>query len=77
MPYLGTRNLWPSTRNTRDCVKPASPHDKSFRKCYDAALAKLQIAISKFQREAKNNPHLEERRKLAESLLTHWKIYHF
>lgn len=54
-----------------------SPHDKSFRKCYDAALAKLQIAISKFQREAKNNPHLEERRKLAESLLTHWKIYHF
>lgn len=54
-----------------------SPHDKSFRKCYDAALAKVQIAISKFKREAKNNPHLEEKRKLAESLLTHWKIYHF
>uniref|UniRef100_A0A8W8ML50 Uncharacterized protein n=1 Tax=Magallana gigas TaxID=29159 RepID=A0A8W8ML50_MAGGI len=54
-----------------------SPHDKSFRKCYDAALAKVQIAISKFQRETKNNPLLEEKRKLAESLLTHWKIYHF
>uniref|UniRef100_A0A8W8MQW3 Uncharacterized protein n=1 Tax=Magallana gigas TaxID=29159 RepID=A0A8W8MQW3_MAGGI len=73
---LGNSKLVAEYTNYKRLCK-TSPHDKSFRKCYDAALAKVQIAISKFQRETKNNPLLEEKRKLAESLLTHWKIYHF
>lgn len=52
-------------------------YDKSFRKCYDVVLVKVQIVISKFQREIKNNFFLEEKRKLVEFLFIYWKIYYF
>eukprot|EP00105_Crassostrea_gigas_P042767 XP_019926915.1 PREDICTED: uncharacterized protein LOC109619977 isoform X1 [Crassostrea gigas] len=53
------------------------PSDKTFKNSYEAALAKVQTAISKLQREAKGDPKMHEKRKLAEKLMVHWGIYYF
>lgn len=53
------------------------PSDKSFKNSYEAALAKVQTAINKLQREAKGDPQMHEKRKIAEKLMVHWKIYYF
>lgn len=53
------------------------PSDKSFKNSYEAALAKVQTAINKLQREAKGDPKMHEKRKLAEKLMVHWGIYYF
>lgn len=54
-------------------------NDRSFKKAYDTALAKVQTAISKKHGELlkKKISHTMHLIKIAQKLLLHWNIYCF